>query len=74
MTKLETFAPSAVSPRFLIPFVGLMLGLNAFANDILLPAFFLISAELEAPIEIPEIASPEEERIRVGYILGIALV
>lgn len=51
MTKLETFAPSAVSPRFLIPFVGLMLGLNAFANDILLPAFFLISAELEAPIE-----------------------
>lgn len=44
--------PARVMPvRFLIPFVGLMLGLNAFSNDILLPAFFAIAADLDAPIE-----------------------
>lgn len=44
--------PARVMPvRFLIPFVGLMLGLNAFSNDILLPAFFAIANDLDAPIE-----------------------
>ncbi len=41
----------AMPVRFLIPFVGLMLGLNAFSNDILLPAFFAIAADLDTPIE-----------------------
>jgi MFS transporter, DHA1 family, multidrug resistance protein len=49
--KADVVARPLVSPRFLIPFVGLMLGLNAFANDILLPAFFGIAADLATPIE-----------------------
>ena len=43
--------PSQISSRFLIPFVGLLLGLNAFANDILLPAFFAIAQDLGTSIE-----------------------
>ena len=49
--KSELAPPQFVSARFLIPFVGLMLGLNAFANDILLPAFFGIATDLATPIE-----------------------
>ncbi len=49
--KSDVAVPKPVSIRFLIPFVGLLLGLNAFANDILLPAFFGIAADLGTPIE-----------------------
>lgn len=51
MLTTDSLVRPAVSARFLIPFVGLMLGLNAFANDSLLPAFFGISADLATPIE-----------------------
>ena len=36
---------------FLIGFCGLLLALNAFSNDILLPAFWAIERDLGAPIE-----------------------
>ena len=49
--KTDPATSSPVSVRFLIPFVGLLLGLNAFANDIMLPAFFGIAADLGTPIE-----------------------
>jgi DHA1 family bicyclomycin/chloramphenicol resistance-like MFS transporter len=39
-----------MSRRFLIPFCGVMLALNAFSCDMLLPALAAISRELEAPI------------------------
>ena len=45
-------APTAImSSRFLVLFAGLLLGLNAFSNDILLPAFYGIAQDLHTPIE-----------------------
>ena len=41
----------AMHPNFLIPFAGLLFGLNAFSNDILLPAFYGIAADLGVAIE-----------------------
>lgn len=49
--KAEVSAAPVMPARFLIPFVGLMLGLNAFSNDILLPAYFAIATDLATPIE-----------------------
>ena len=49
--KTDVVAQPVMSSRFLIPFVGLMLGLNAFANDILLPAFYGIAADFGTPLE-----------------------
>jgi MFS transporter, DHA1 family, multidrug resistance protein len=40
-----------LSPRALIAFCGLLLALNAFSCDILLPAFMVIQRDLAAPIE-----------------------
>jgi len=40
-----------MSRLFIIVLTGLLLGLNAFANDVLLPAFFAISEELRVPLE-----------------------
>lgn len=37
--------------RFVILLTGLLLGLNAFANDILLPTFTTIASDLNTPIE-----------------------
>jgi MFS transporter, DHA1 family, multidrug resistance protein len=40
-----------MSNRFVILLTGLLLGLNAFANDVMLPAFAAIAADLNTPIE-----------------------
>lgn len=40
-----------MSRLFIIVLTGLLLGLNAFANDVLLPAFFAIALDLQIPVE-----------------------
>ena len=40
-----------MSNTFVIVLTGLLLGLNAFANDVMLPTFGAISAELQTPLE-----------------------
>lgn len=47
-----------MSDRFLVTFCGLLLAMGAFSCDILLPAFWSLSAELEAPIELVQAVIP----------------
>ena len=47
-----------MSRLFLILLTGLLLGLNAFANDVLLPAFFSISQDLGTSLEAVQALVP----------------
>ena len=47
-----------MSERFLVTFCGLLLAMGAFSCDILLPAFWSLSRELGAPIELVQAVIP----------------
>ena len=49
---------AGMSERFIVTFCGLLLAMGAFSCDILLPAFWSLSAELAAPIELVQAVIP----------------